>query len=96
MELDFSVEKPRITKLSGPNYRSWCAQVQRLLQGQELWDIVSQGAQEVQGAQGAQEGAQATPIRSAKPETPAFTGKEAVLDAKASTVIMGLCIPMVL
>ena len=90
MELDYSVEKPRITKLSGPNYRSWCAQVQRLLQGQELWDIVSRGAQ------GAQEGAQATPTGSAKPETPVFTGKEAVLDAKASTVIMGLCMPTVL
>jgi hypothetical protein len=31
MEDDYSVEKIRIQKLSGPNYRSWMIQLQRLL-----------------------------------------------------------------
>ena len=90
MELDFSVEKPRITKLSGPNYRTWSAQVQRLLQGQELWDIVAQGAQATTI------GGEAPGGGTEPPKEPVFTRKEAVLDAKASTVIMGLCAPTVL
>jgi hypothetical protein len=40
---DFSIEKPRIAKLTGPNYRPWSVQVQRLLVAQGLWDVVLQG-----------------------------------------------------
>jgi hypothetical protein len=40
---DFAVEKPRISKLTGPNYRPWGVQVQRLLVAQGLWSVVSQG-----------------------------------------------------
>jgi hypothetical protein len=40
---DFSIEKPRIAKLTGLNYRPWSVQVQRLLVAQGLWDVVSQG-----------------------------------------------------
>ena len=39
---DFSIEKPRIAKLTGLNYRPWSVQVQRLLVAQDLWDVVSQ------------------------------------------------------
>jgi hypothetical protein len=37
---DFGLEKPRISKLTGSNYRSWSIQVMTLLEGQDLWDIV--------------------------------------------------------
>jgi hypothetical protein len=40
---DFNIEKPRITKLSGPNYRPWSVQVQRLLAAQYLWNVVLWG-----------------------------------------------------
>jgi hypothetical protein len=43
MEDDYSVEKIRIQKLSGPNYRSWMIQLQRLLIGKSLWDVVKYG-----------------------------------------------------
>jgi len=71
MEDDFSIEKPRIAKLTGPNYRPWSVQVQRLLVAQGLWSVVSKG----------QTGTKET-------EDPARTE---VKDARASTIIMGLC-----
>jgi hypothetical protein len=43
MEVDFSTEKPRIAKLTGPNYRLWALQVKRWLQSLELWEVVVQG-----------------------------------------------------
>ena len=43
MEDDFSVEKPRIARLTGPNYRPWAIQVQRLLLSHGLWDVVRLG-----------------------------------------------------
>jgi hypothetical protein len=45
MEDDFSVEKPRIARLIGPNYRPWSVQVQRLLIGQGLWNVVRLGVE---------------------------------------------------
>ena len=79
MEDDFSVEKPRIARLTGPNYRPWSVQLQRLLIGQGLWSVVSLGV--------------LTLIATvADPKAPEplvdYTG---VKDAKASTIIMGLC-----
>ena len=83
MEDDYTIEKPRISKLSGPNYRPWSVQVQRLLKGQTLWSVVSLGIEEI-------------PIESS---TESSTGssivpdpdRTATKDAKASTIIMGLC-----
>ncbi|PVH70058.1 hypothetical protein DL98DRAFT_541109 [Cadophora sp. DSE1049] len=40
---DYSIERPRIKKLTGPNYRPWSVQVKRLLQGQSLWKVVELG-----------------------------------------------------
>src|ERR1700744_2285908 len=76
MEDDFSIEKPRIAKLSGPNYRPWSVQVQRLLVAQSLWKVVSQGLPDTK-----------------EPEDP---NRTEVKDAKASTLIMGLCSPTAL
>lgn len=41
MEDDFSVEKPRILKLTGPNYRPWSVQVETLLLALSLWAVNS-------------------------------------------------------
>jgi hypothetical protein len=43
MEDNYSIKKIRIQKLSGPNYRSWMIQLQRLLIGKSLWDVVKYG-----------------------------------------------------
>jgi len=105
-----ALERPKISKLTGPNYRSWALQVKRLLQATDLWDVVEQGpsvsvaagkgpvaaegtgstegsgntGQDAQSAQGAvAPGAMgASGIRTAK------------ADAKAATLIMGLCDPI--
>lgn len=66
MDNEFSVEKPRITRLSGPNYRPWSIQVKRLLQAKGLWTIVSEG-----------------PMKALEDQD--------TKDAKASTLVMGLC-----
>jgi hypothetical protein len=46
---DFNIEKPRIAKLTGPNYRPWSVQVQRLLVAQGLWNVVLQGPKATKG-----------------------------------------------
>ena len=78
---DFSIEKPRIAKLTGPNYRPWSVQVQRLLVAQGLWDVVSQGLK-----------ATKEPEQSTAPPEPkgsATSPEETIKDTKASTLIMG-------
>ena len=75
MEDDFSVEKPRIARLSGPNYRPWSIQVQRLLLSKGLWEVVKLGIDKPK------EGSM---------EEPSGDRTE-FKDAKASTIIMGLC-----
>jgi hypothetical protein len=81
MDEDFSVEKPRISKLTGFNYRPWSMQVQRLLIGRGLWYVVNLGVQDPAVE---------------PPEDPAgakvtANDRTEVKDAKASTIIMGLC-----
>jgi hypothetical protein len=39
---DLAIEKPRIPKLIGLNYRPWSIQIQRLLIAQALWEVVEQ------------------------------------------------------
>jgi hypothetical protein len=71
MEDDFSVEKPRITRLTGPNYRPWAIQVQRLLLSHGLWDVVRLGTEvPVEGTE-------------AKPSSGDFTGGRALKRALA-------------
>jgi hypothetical protein len=97
MEDDFSVEKPRISKLIGPNYRPWSVQVRKLLVGQSLWEVVAQGRQdpkdpketpEVPVKQGTGCSSKEGTTGTTKPIDPDRT---VVKDARASTLIMGLC-----
>lgn len=85
MEDDFSVEKPRISKLTGPNYRPWSRQVETLLLGHSLWEVVKQGVFQANNAPEAS----TTPGDKAPKEDPERT---IIKDAKARTIIMGLCI----
>jgi hypothetical protein len=114
MEDDFSVEKPRIARLTGPNYRPWAIQVQRLLLSHGLWDVVRLGTEvpvegtkakpasgdltggksaeagagtTVGGASGSAAGTTESPVAPVLPGT----DRTEVKDAKASTIIMGLC-----
>ena len=88
MEDDFSVEKPRIARLTGPNYRPWSVQVRRLLVGQGLWNVVSLGIESpvVQASTGAQ-GTEEDGNKGLGP----LSDRTEVKDARASTIIMGLC-----
>ena len=92
MEDDFSVEKPRIARLTGPNYRPWSVQVRRLLIGQSLWNVVSLGVESTvePGSTGAQE-AQSSGEGSGPKATEPSKDRTEVKDAKASTIIMSLC-----
>jgi hypothetical protein len=76
---DFGLEKPRIAKLTGSNYRPWSIQVRTLLRGLDLWDIVEAGLKSTI-AEKPTEGQEA-------PKAPKLVAK----DAKASSLIMGLC-----
>jgi gag-polypeptide of LTR copia-type/Zinc knuckle len=98
MENDYSVEKIRIQKLSGPNYRSWMIQLQRLLIGKSLWNVVKYGVSapgaaiapeaESSGRGKSPEGSGTT---EAQTSPGSAEGRTDVNDAKASTLIMGLC-----
>jgi hypothetical protein len=83
---DFGLEKPRIAKLIGSNYRPWSIQIRTLLRGLGLWDVVearlkSTVVKETTGApEKPKEGQEA-------PKDPKLVAK----DAKASSLIMGLC-----
>jgi len=96
MEDDYSVEKIHIQKLSGPNYRSWMIQLQRLLIGKSLWNVVKYGVSvpgvattpEAEGSGKSPEGAGTT---EAQVTLGPADGRTEVDDAKASTMIMGLC-----
>ena len=103
MENDFGMERPRVPKLTGPNYRPWSLQVKRLLQSLELWEIV------VLGVPTAPEGT-ATPASSSTGKSTETTGEQGpkdkstgdelgrieIKDARASTIIMGACAQPVL
>ena len=96
MEDDYSVEKIRIQKLSGPNYRSWMIQLQRLLIGKSLWNVVkygvsAPGAATALEAEGSGKGPEGTETTEAQTPLGPAEGRTEVDDAKASTLIMGLC-----
>lgn len=84
---DFSVEKPRIAKLTGLNYRPWSVQIRRLLIGQGLWNVVSLGIESpVQVTE-----AEGTAGKEVEGTLVPSSDRTEVKDAKASTIIMGLC-----
>ncbi|PMD53421.1 uncharacterized protein K444DRAFT_541610 [Hyaloscypha bicolor E] len=88
MEDDFSVEKPRIARLTGPNYRPWSVQVRRLLIGQSLWNVVSLGVETVEpGSTGGSGSGDGSDPKASGPSS----DRTEVKDAKASTIIMSLC-----
>jgi hypothetical protein len=92
MEDDFSVEKPRIARLTGPNYRPWSVQVRRLLIGQSLWNVVSLGVETTiepgsTGGSAAQSSGDGSDPKALGPSS----DRTEVKDAKASTIIMSLC-----
>jgi hypothetical protein len=116
MDTDFSTEKPRITKLSGPNYRPWALQVKRWLQSLELWEVVVKGPIDPEATGMPETGTEEVPVASGSTETPegASTGhsghsgkarkptkaelqaRSPLKDAKAATLVMGVCTQTVL
>jgi len=103
METDFSIERPRIPKLTGPNYRPWSLQVKRLLQSLELWTVVVLGPQE-DPVPTAGPGIGREELGISSKEVAVGTGstdstggpkgqgdRSALKDAKAATLIMGVC-----
>jgi hypothetical protein len=92
MEDDFSVEKPRIARLTRPNYRPWGVQVRRLLIGQSLWNVVSLGVETTTvepgsiGGSVAQSSGDGSDPKALEPSSNCTEVK----DAKASTIIMSL------
>ena len=96
---DFSVERPRIAKLTELNYRPWRAQIQRLLIGQGLWTVVKHGVLASDSATGSGKEA-ATGDSASGGDAGGSIGFGAIeadpertvqKDAKASTIIMGYC-----
>jgi len=89
MEEDYSIQKPKIGKLEGPNYRAWSIQVRKLLLGQGLWRVVEMGTYRVETPK--------TTISTTEPSIASGSSigedpeRTEVKDAKASTIIMGLC-----
>lgn len=86
---DFGVEKPRITKLVGLNYKPWSVQVQRLLVAYGLWEVVSRGRQSTKETETGPATQGSTD--EGKPEDPKSRDSELKEDARASTIIMSLC-----
>jgi hypothetical protein len=82
---DYGIEKPKIARLTGPNYKPWSIQIRTLLRGLDLWKVVEKElkgtiAKEVTGVPG-------------EPKE----GKEILIDpklvakdTKASSLIIGL------
>ena len=88
MEDDFSIEKPRIARLIGPNYRPWSVQVRRLLIGQSLWNVVSLGVETIEpGSTGGSGSGDGSDPKALGPSS----NRTEVKDTKASTIIMSLC-----
>jgi Pol polyprotein, beta-barrel domain/Zinc knuckle/Domain of unknown function (DUF4219)/gag-polypeptide of LTR copia-type len=103
MESDFGLERPRVPKLTGPNYRPWSLQVKRLLQSLELWEIVVQGVPkdpEVIVTPASSSTRKSTETSGGQGPKDKSTGDELgrieIKDARASTIIMGACAQPVL
>jgi hypothetical protein len=108
---DFSgFDKPKIAKLTGPNYRPWALQTKRFLQAIGLWEVVEQGPSVpvatvsaetmATGSTGSTGGPAGDNQGPTSPKEGALTGASGVRtaqnDAKATTLIIGLCASTVL
>lgn len=105
METDFGMDKPRIPKLTGPNYRPWSIQVKRLLQSLELWQVVNLGlpmdpvavgepgigTEDVPTATGSTERTGGSTGQESTGTTGVDSARTELKDAKAATLIMGVC-----
>lgn len=86
--MDFEPNKPRINKLVGINYRTWQIQVGRMIKAQGLY-----GAINGRFAKILKDLAKEEPLHEAEEEDDYddVFNNTTIMDAKASTLIMGLC-----
>ncbi|KAM3084680.1 hypothetical protein ACMFMG_012229 [Clarireedia jacksonii] len=81
MEDEYWLDKARIAKLNKTNYRAWSIQVETLLMGLGLWDVVEVGLKKT-----------AAEVAIGLSEKPISTDPEwEAKDAKARSIIMVLC-----
>jgi hypothetical protein len=95
METDFGIERPRVPKLTGPNYRPWSLQVKRFLQSMELWTVVELGVP-VATAKPVTRSKDAVATGSQEPGGSNKGERTGLQDAKAATIIMDACAQHVL
>lgn len=86
--MDYDDNKPRISKLTGVNYRTWEIQVSRLLKAQGLYGAINGKFAQVLKNAVANKTAQDSAASDGNDDA---TTETMVLDAKASTLIMGFC-----
>ena len=85
--MDYESNKPRINKLAGINYRTWQIQVGRMIKAQGLY-----GAINGRFAKILKEAAKEEPLHEEEDDDhDDIFENTMVQDAKASTLIMGLC-----
>ena len=85
--MDYESNKPRISKLAGINYRAWQIQVSRMLKAQGLYGAINGKFAKILKQATKDESVQDNDYDSDDEETTTTM----ILDAKASTLIMGLC-----
>ena len=83
---EFSIEKPRMPKLTGPNYRIWSIQAKLMLQAQDLWGIVESAPEAPKTDEAA-----TTVSAAAGGEDTEKALKAKAKEAKASFLILSLC-----
>ena len=86
--MDYDSNKPRISKLTGVNYRTWEIQVSRLLKAQGLYGAINGKFAKVLKNAATKETVQDSATGDGSDDAITET---MVLDAKASTLIMGFC-----
>lgn len=94
MDGDYAIERPRIAKLTGTNYHPWSIQVKRMLQAKGLWQTIEPSRKTKAEAAGLAEESEAAEGGSAAAEvtdTSIEDSASETRDAKASSIIMGVC-----
>ena len=86
--MDYDSDKPRISKLTGVNYRTWEIQVSRLLKAQGLYGAINGRFAQVLKNAAAEKTTQDSATSDENDDAITAT---MVLDAKASMLIMGFC-----
>ena len=77
MDSDYSIDRFRIPRLTGPNYHQWSIQIQQMLLAQDLWWIIEPASEPVPAAGNKESDKQAL--------------SPAVLDAKVTSMILNNC-----